>query len=169
MQLLHALNHFFETYHLIVQLLFVFQVQRPDQHFVIGLGAVLQQDGEHSPQIVLDEVGVLGHLHIVLDHLEEAKRVGEQGPVYAIDDITVNSFSYQFIFAYVVPCERHHVVGVEKAAWDLHVGGLVQRRVEPVLHNTWTKVRFLRIEVLHVFVFVAEHVVLSVIVQRPLF
>lgn len=111
------------------------QVHGSDQHLVVCFRTVLEQDGEHAPQIVLDHVWVLPVLHVGLQHLRKAERVCEQGAVDAINLAWFKSCESELSLADVVACKGLDIVRGQQASRDLHVGGFTESEIEPVLHG----------------------------------
>ena len=104
-----------------IQLFLVLLGNRTDQHAVVRFAAVLEQDGEHFPDVCNHRVLLLGVLKALLDQFVKAYRVDEQGSVNAVDSLAWHTGVDEVKAGDAVARRWVLVFRLQNDAWDVEV------------------------------------------------
>ncbi len=115
----------------LLQSQFVLLVDFRNEHTVVSAAAVLQQDGEHLPDVGDDCVFLVTVLQNLSDELIEPNRINKQGSVHPISQIVRNSKQLEGNAVDAVARNGVFMFGLEDQTRDVKVLRVCESVVDP--------------------------------------
>jgi len=115
----------------LLQSQFVFSVDFRNEHTVVSAAAVLQQDGEHLPDIGNDYVFLVTMLQNLSYKFIEPNRINKQGSIHPISQIVRNTKQLEGNAVDAVARNGVFMFGLEDQTWNFQMLRVCESVVDP--------------------------------------